>query len=249
MYNISVITTVLNGAGSIRDCIESVQGQKEPVEHIIIDGDSTDETLEIINEYKSCLAKVVSGKDKGVYDGINKGIQLAECNIVGLLHADDFYPKLDILSKVVNAFTNQDVESCYGDLVYVNLENTNQIVRYWRAGRYNSRRFYWGWMPPHPTFFVRRQVYERYGRFRLDMGSAADYELMLRLLVKHKISTTYIPEVMVKMRTGGMSNVSLKNRLLANRNDRLGWKVNNLNPYPWTLFFKPLFKIGQYFIR
>jgi len=249
MYKISVITTVFNGVGSIRDCIESVQGQKEPVEHIIIDGGSIDGTLEIIHEYKSCLAKVVSERDKGVYDGINKGIQLAECNIVGLLHADDFYAKPGILSKVVNAFTNQNVDSCYGDLVYVDPKSTDQIVRYWRAGHYNQRRFYWGWMPPHPTFFVRKHVYERYGRFRLDMGSAADYELMLRFLVKHKISTTYIPEVMVKMRTGGVSNVSIKNRLLANRNDRLAWRVNSLKPYPWTVFFKPLFKVRQWFVR
>lgn len=249
MVSLSIVTATFNNAATIRDCLDSVIKQNLSVEHIIIDGGSTDGTLDIIHEYKPYLAKVVSESDKGVYDAVNKGIQLAQCDVIGLLHADDFYAEPDILSKVANAFTDQDVDACYGDLVYVNSRNTGRIVRYWQAGPYHHRRFYWGWMPPHPTFFVRKKLYKNYGLFRLDIGSAADYELMLRFLVKYKIGTTYIPEVMVKMRTGGISNASLRNRLLANRNDRLAWRVNGLNPYPWTLFFKPLFKVGQYFVR
>ena len=124
-----------------------------------------------------------------------------------------------------------------------------RIVRYWKSGDYNPQKFYHGWMPPHPTFFVRRAIYEKYGLFNLELSSAADYELMLRFLLKHKITTTYIPEVLVKMRTGGMSNASLKNRFRANRMDRKAWEVNGLKPYPWTLWMKPLRKVGQFFSK
>ena len=119
-------------------------------------------------------------------------------------------------------------------------------MRHWQSGAFKRDRFKWGWMPPHPTFFVRRSVYERFGLFRLDMGSAADYELMLRLLFRHRITAAYIPEVLVRMRAGGVSNASLANRLRANRMDRLAWAVNGLAPYPWTLMLKPLRKLPQF---
>ncbi|MBW2661229.1 MAG: glycosyltransferase, partial [Deltaproteobacteria bacterium] len=246
MVKLSIITTVLNSAATIRDCIESVHSQNQPVEHIIIDGGSTDGTLEIVEEYRSRLSKVVSERDEGIYDGMNKGLRLATGDIIGLLNADDVYAGPDILTKVAKVFNEEHVDSCYGDLVYVHPHNMEKVIRYWHSGSYDVRQFYWGWMPPHPTFFVRRSVYERYGLFNLDLGSAADYELMLRFLVKHRITTAYIPEILVKMRSGGMSNASLKNRLLANRNDRLAWEVNGLKPYPWTLYLKPLRKVGQY---
>ena len=127
--------------------------------------------------------------------------------------------------------------------------NTSRIKRYWRAGDYDAGRFYWGWMPPHPTFFVRRSVYEKHGLFNLELGSAADYELMLRFLLKNNVSTAYIPEVLVKMRMGGKSNASFMNRYRANRNDKLAWEVNGLRPYPWTFMLKPLRKIPQYIKR
>lgn len=249
MLKLSLITVVFNAVETIKDCLESVCCQNLPVEHIIVDGGSTDGTLEIIGEYRSRLTKVVSEQDDGIYDGMNKGLRLATGDIIGLLNGDDVYAGPDILTKVANVFNEEHVDSCYGDLVYVHPHNTEKVIRYWRSGSYGVRQFYWGWMPPHPTFFVRRSVYEKYGFFDPDLGSAADYELMLRLLVKHKITATYIPEVMVKMRAGGMSNISLKNRLLANRNDRLAWKVNGLKPYPWTLFLKPLRKVNQYVCR
>ena len=124
-----------------------------------------------------------------------------------------------------------------------------KIVRYWRSGEFDARKFYWGWMPPHPTFFVRRSVYERYGYFNLEMGTEADYELMLRFLVKHGVSSEYLPEIIVKMRSGGASNVTLGSRLRANRMDRKAWEVNGLAPYPWTLLMKPLRKVGQWVSR
>jgi len=246
MLKLSIITTVFNSAGTIQNCIESVRSQSKAVEHIIIDGGSTDGTLDIVDNYRPGLARVISETDNGIYDGMNKGLRLATGDIIGLLNADDAYADPEILSKVAKLFNEKHVDSCYGDLVYVHPINTKKVVRYWRSGSYSIRQFYWGWMPPHPTFFVRRSLYERFGLFNLDLGSAADYEMMLRLLVKHRITTAYIPEIMVRMRSGGMSNATLKNRLLANRNDRLAWKVNGLRPYPWTLYFKPLRKLRQY---
>ncbi len=245
--NLSVITVVRNSVSTIRDCIESVKRQSYPAEHIIIDGASDDGTLEIIQEYKSSVSQFISEPDKGIYDAMNKGIKLASGDIIGILNSDDLYPTSDTLSEVAKVFEKKNIDSCYGDLVYVNPIKTDKTRRYWRSGYFNPRRFYFGWMPPHPTFFVRRSVYEKYGFFNLALGSAADYELMLRFLLKYKISTTYLPHILVKMRNGGESNASLKNRIRANKMDRMAWKINGLKPHTWTLWMKPLRKIGQYF--
>ena len=146
-------------------------------------------------------------------------------------------------------FENPAVQACFGDLVYVDAENTDKVVRYWKAGDYDAGKFYRGWMPPHPTFFVRASVYEQFGMFNLELGTAADYELMLRFLLKHGLQAAYIPMVMVAMRTGGKSNASISNRLAANKMDRKAWRVNGLKPYPWTLTMKPLRKVGQWVVK
>ncbi len=253
----SIITATLNSADTLLNCLESVQEQSlscqhmisHMISHMIIDGGSTDDTLRIIEAYQFENCHVISEPDNGMYDAMNKGIRMASGDILGILNADDFYADRDVLSKVADIFQDDSIDSCYGDLQYVDRYNVHQVVRHWRAGRFERKRFLWGWMPPHPTFFVRRSVYEKFGNFNLNLGSAADYELMLRFLVKHKISTAYIPGVLVKMRIGGKSNASLKNRLIANRFDRMAWKVNGLRPYPWTLTLKPLRKIGQYIFK
>jgi len=165
------------------------------------------------------------------------------------LHGDDFYAHDKVLGAVVDVFEKQNVDSCYGDLLYVDKNDKNKVIRYWKSSEYKPGKFKQGWMPPHPTFFVKREIYEKYGLFNLNLGSAADYELMLRFLLKFKVTTVYIPQVLIKMRTGGISNASLKNRIRANRMDRMAWEVNSLKPYPWTLWMKPLRKIGQYFLR
>jgi glycosyltransferase len=267
---ISVITVVRNGAHCIRNCVESVAGQSVPAEHIVVDGNSTDGTLDVLAKLKTSHPRLsfISEPDRGIYDAMSKGIQRARGDVVGCLNADDFYASTRTLERVVEAFADPATDTCYGDLAYVRGEDhgdvehgTNgpkdspphefqlpneRVIRYWRAGAISSKAFYWGWMPPHPTFFVRRSVYDKYGLFRLDLGTAADYELMLRFLVKHGVRTRYIPHLMVKMLVGGVSNASWQNRWEANKNDRKAWSVNGLRPYPWTLMLKPLRKIRQF---
>jgi glycosyltransferase len=220
-------------------------------------------------QYKEGEFRMISEPDNGIYDGMNKGLRLATGDVVGILNADDFYFGPDVLGKVAGVFEDLGVDSCYGDLVYVaegkkscqssavsyqskSQGTTSQdfrVVRYWKSGPFDYRKFWWGWMPPHPTFFVRRSVYERYGYFNLEMGTAADYELMLRFLVKHRITAAYLSEILIQMRSGGASNVTLAARLRANRMDRKAWEVNGLKPYPWTLMMKPLRKVGQWVSR
>jgi glycosyltransferase len=225
-----------------------VRKQDIAPEHLLVDGGSTDATLAIAKRYNDQLAAIIPGPDKGLYDAMNKGIRHASGEIIGILNSDDFYPKTSVLTDVLAVFANPQVQACYGDLCYVAANNTSQIVRYWRAGRLkSSTQFLSGWMLPHPTFFVRKSVYDRYGMFNQDLGSAADYELMLRFLLRYKITVHYIPKTLVHMRTGGVSNRSLASRFHANLMDRRAWKVNGLSPHPWTLFLKPLRKLGQWF--
>jgi glycosyltransferase len=248
MTTLSLITATYNAEATIRHCLQSVSGQTYTPEHLIIDGCSTDNTAAIARDYRGHKLNVFTGPDKGIYDAMNKGIRQTTGEIVGILNADDFYASPTVLQDVVQAFEDPAVDACYGDLCYVEYEDTGKIVRYWRSYDYDYRKFYHGWMPPHPTFFVRRSAYERFGFFNLELGSAADYELMLRFLVRHRLHTVYIPKLMVRMRTGGVSNAALTNRLRANRMDRKAWSVNGLRPYPWTLTLKPLRKLSQWLV-
>ncbi len=245
---ISIVTVTMNSAATLHDCLKSVQEQTVKSEHIIIDGGSSDDTVNIAEAYSS-VTKVISEPDMGIYDAMNKGIALASGDVIGILNSDDYFAHRDVLEKVRRAFVEQGTDSCYGDLVYVDTLNTGRIQRVWISGSFDYRKFYWGWMPPHPTFFVRKGVYEKYGMFNTSLGTSADYEFMLRVLVKHRISSLYIPEVLVKMRTGGASNRSLRCRIAANRLDRCAWKVNALKPKPWTLTMKPLSKVLQFLKR
>ena len=247
--SVAIITTAMNSADTLAEAIHSVSGQYINAEHIVIDGGSDDVTPSIIESHRDKLSKVVSEPDKGIYDALNKGISRSESKIVGILHADDLFADQSVIEHVLDAFADPDVDAVYGDLDYVDRQDTDRVVRRWRAGDYSSNKLFHGWMPPHPTFFVRREYYERFGMYRLDLGTAADYELMLRFLLIHGIRMKYIPSVLVKMRAGGASNVSLKARWNANRMDRKAWNVNGLRPYPWTLIAKPLRKAGQWVVR
>lgn len=244
---VSIITVVFNNVITLRDTIESVLGQDYPnIEYIIVDGQSTDGTVELVQSYGSRIGKFISEPDGGLYDAINKGIKLASGDVIGLLHSDDLFYSRKAISTIVNAFKMDSVDSIYADLHYVDKDDTRRVVRNWQSGDYTRGRFTRGWMPPHPTFYVKKEVYDRLGLYDTEFKSAADYELMLRFLYKNNISTKYIQDTLVKMRVGGESNRSIKNRIRANREDFMAWKKNNLDPRFYTRFLKPLRKLPQF---
>ena len=246
---ISIITATYNSAATVKDTLRCIQQQDHPdIEHIIVDGRSTDNTLAIAAGFPH-VAKIVSEKDKGIYDAMNKGIAAATGEVIGILNSDDIYMDASVLSTIAEVFADPAVKTAYADLQYVQQEDTDKIIRTWKTGTFHQKNFYYGWMPPHPTFFVRKEVYDQAGLFNISLQSSADYEIMLRILLKLNIPAHYIPRVIVKMRTGGMSNASLWNRLRANKEDRLAWKLNGLEPYFFTLLMKPLRKIPQFIIR
>ena len=243
---ISIITATYNSASTVRDTLKSIAEQEyADIEHIIVDGLSKDNTLDIVKDFTH-VAKVISEKDKGIYDAMNKGVKLAGGDVIGILNSDDFYTGSTILTKVAAAFEDPAVEAVYGDLQYVKQDNVQVITRTWKSGSFRKKSLYYGWMPPHPTFFVRKHIYEKCGIFNTTLRSAADYELMLRVLLKYGARVQYIPEVLVKMRAGGMSNASLKNRFRANKEDAMAWKLNQLKPYFFTMWLKPLRKVLQF---
>ena len=214
---ISIITVCYNSAVTIGHTLRSVREQTYGnIEHIVVDGRSTDNTLEVVAAEGQHVAKLISEKDKGIYDAMNKGIALASGDVVGFINADDFYASTSVLSDVAAAFGKSGADSCYGDLCYVSQKDPTCIVRYWRSKDFVPGSFEAGWCPPHPTFFVRRSVYDRLGGFDLSFRIAADFELMARYLEVARITTCYIPEVLVKMRLGGTTNKSLGNILKQN---------------------------------
>ena len=246
---ISIITATYNSASTLRDTLLSVRNQAySDVEHIIIDGLSVDSTIDIVKEFPH-VVRVVSEKDRGIYDAMNKGIKLATGEVVGILNSDDFYTDEKVLLKVMEAFNDPLIDVVYGDLQYVRKNDVHVVTRTWKSGQYKKENFYYGWMPPHPAFFVRRKIYEEVGFFNTDLRSAADYEMMLRILVKHGARVRYVPGIMVKMRAGGVSNASFKNRLRANREDRMAWQLNELKPLFFTTWLKPMRKIIQFITR
>jgi glycosyltransferase len=243
---LTIITACYNASSTIADTLKSIASQSyQNIEHIIIDGASTDDTLKIVQQFPH-VSTIISEKDGGIYHAMNRGIGLCTGEVVGILNADDVYAHEDVISKVADLFKDASVDAIYGDLVFVDQQHPDKITRTWKAGPYHFKQFYNGWMPPHPTFFVRRSLYQQYGKFNTTLTSAADYELMLRFLLKHKIKLAYLPETMVRMRQGGKSTASLKNRLIANKEDHLAWKINGLKPHPFTLILKPLRKIKQF---
>jgi glycosyltransferase len=246
---VSIITATYNSAATVEETMRSVSEQDYPfIEHIIVDGQSQDGTLQIVHGF-SHTALVVCEKDTGIYDAMNKGIRASRGEIVGMLNSDDIYAHSEVISHIVKAFQDENVQACYADLQYMQAKDPSRITRTWKSGNFQPNSFYWGWMPPHPTFFVRKSVYDQVGLFDTSLRSASDYEMMLRILLKHKMLACYIPEVIVKMRTGGISNASVVNRIRANREDHLAWSMNGLHPYFFTLYLKPLRKITQFIIR
>lgn len=204
---ISIITASYNSAATIADTLRSVAAQTyRDIEHIVVDGASTDDTLQIVGRVGGPNLRVVSEPDKGIYDAMNKGLALATGDVVGLLNSDDCYADARVLERVAHAMRNPLVDACFGDLEFVDQQDMNRVLRYWKPGPHSAGACAKGWMPPHPTFYVRRQAYERHGGFDLSFRMAADFEMSLRLLDVAKLKSTYIPEVLVRMRTGGASN-------------------------------------------
>lgn len=244
---ISLITVTYNAERHIARCIDSVLAQRYGnLEYIVIDGGSTDRTMEIISRYGLHINHLVCEKDQGIYDAMNKGIGLATGDIVGILNADDFFADDNVLFELAYGFEKTEISIVYGDLEFVNAGG--QVVRKWQSGDYRRSKLNYGWMPPHPTFYCRRSLFDRHGSYSLEYGSAADYELMLRFL-RHDYGVGYLKKTMVKMETGGVSNRSVKNRLRAARNDLRAMQKNKMAFPLLTILLKPLRKIGQFFIR
>jgi glycosyltransferase involved in cell wall biosynthesis len=244
---ISIITVCFNSKDFIRQTIESVAKQDYyDIEHVVIDGGSTDGTVKILQEFKDKI-NYISEPDKGIYDAMNKGVKLASGEIIGTLGAGDFYPNNQVSSKVAKTFEIYKTDAVYGDKQYVNPDNLNKVVRYWHSGEYKIENWLEGWMPPHQSFYLKKAAFHKYGLYLEGFRSAGDYELMLRMLYKHKLTAKYIPELLVTMLTGGTSTASFSNRIKANLEDRKAWLVNDIEPKWYTLYAKPLSKIFQFF--
>lgn len=246
---ISIITVCYNSASTIEGTIKSVLDQDyKNVEYIIVDGGSTDGTLRILDRCKDKISHFVSEPDDGIYAAMNKGIKLSTGDIIATLNADDLYANESILRQMVEFMQRNDLDAAYGDIVYVDRNNTHHITRFWRTGEYKRGAFYYGWVIPHPTFFCRKQVFEKHGYFNEKFKVAADFELLLRFIEKYQIKVGYLPKVIVKMRTGGKANV-LRGIIRGNCEIIRSFRLNSLRLSPWFFIVKPATKISQLFTR
>lgn len=245
--SISLITITLNCRGVIKDSLDSVVKQHGlPCEHIVVDGASTDGTLDIVRGFAH-LTEVISEPDDGIYDALNKGVRRVSGEVVGFLHSDDLLAHPDVLTQITEAFEDPEVDAAYGDLVYVDAVNTDRVIRRWRAGEFQPRCLRRGWMPPHPTLYVRRSWYDKLGVFDTRYRIAGDYEFMLRLFSQPGFKAIYIPRVLVKMRVGGASNRSLRNILRKSKEDLHALRCNGVGGWG-TLVCKNLRKLGQFLV-
>jgi len=248
---VSIITVCFNSGQTIADTLQSIRDQDYPfIESVVVDGGSTDNTMAIVQRYADVVTTSISEPDKGIYDAMNKGLAMAKGDVIGILNSDDLLADTQSISRVVQAFSHQACDCVYADLVYVDQTDTNKVVRYWKSGKGTAKDFYYGWMPPHPTFYVSRRVLEQCGKYDLRFPVASDYEYMLRLIVKHQLTVSYIPQiVLVKMRMGGYSNHSVNNRKRSFFENHEAWRVNGLKPYFFTVWFKIARKFKQYLAK
>jgi len=243
---VSIITATFNSSKTIKDTILSLENQTyNNIEYIIVDGNSKDNTLEIINKYSSRVSTIICEPDKGIYDALNKGVSSATGDIIGFLHSDDILAYPDAITDIVSKFSEGSFDAVYADLDYVSQDNTNHIVRKWRSGDYNVNKLKLGWMPPHPSFYMKRSCYIEWGVFDLNYKISADYDSLLRYLWVHKAKAVYLPKVLTKMRVGGISNRSLTNIIQKSKEDVTVIKNNGLF-WPITLLFKNLSKLPQF---
>ncbi|GGE44206.1 glycosyl transferase family 2 [Pedobacter psychrotolerans] len=244
---ISIITVIYNGEAYLKECIESIISQShQDIEYIIVDGVSTDGTLKIVEDYRHAITHLVSEPDRGLYDAINKGILLASGDVVGILNADDMLADGNVIAQVAKAFTEHaEINAVYGDLNYIRPVG-NQILRAWKSKQADKLDIAKGWMPAHPTLYIKKDLFEKFGNYALDIGTAADYDLILRYFFVHQIKAVYLSILMVNMRMGGVSNKNLSSLARAFKNDYKALKRNRIpNPIK-VLFWKKLSKIIQY---
>ena len=245
----SIITVCLNSVDTIEDTIRSVLCQDyEDIEYIIIDGGSSDGTLDMLTKYRSQISRCISERDNGIYDAMNKGIRLSSGDIVAALNSDDVYADQTVVGQMVEFMQTNDLDAAYGDLVYIDDRNSDYVKRFWKAGQYKKGAFCYGWVIPHPTFFCRKEVFEKFGYFNDKLQLAADFELMLRFIGKHQINVGYLPKVIVRMRKGGKANV-LRGIIRGNWEIIRSFRLNNLRLSPWFFILKPIRKIFQLFTR
>ena len=215
---ISIITVCHNSGHTILSTLSSVAVQTyDNIEHIIVDGGSADNTVALVQGWREHSVRLVSEPDEGIYDAMNKGIEMASGDIIGFLNSDDLYADATVLEQIAAAFRDRITDACYADLVYVDRDDVGSVVRYWKSSDYKPGAFSAGWCPAHPTFYVRKAIFEKFGRFNLVYSLAADADLMIRFLEKERISAVYIPRIWVKMRVGGQTNLSLGNIVQQNR--------------------------------
>lgn len=245
---LSIITVVFNNEKTIKDAIESVLTQTyENIEHVVIDGNSSDKTVSIIRKYENKLGFFNSEKDNGIYDAMNKGILAANGDVIGILNSDDLYQDDTVIQTVMNQFLqNPTLDIVYGDLVYVKSDNVNKIVRHWKSYSYYNSFFENGNVPPHPSLFVRRSVYQKAGLFDIDFKLAADYEFMLRIFKKYNFNSKYINRVIVKMRLGGATNQSFLNIKRQNIEILNAWKKNSLRIPILLMPLRLIKRLGQF---
>lgn len=243
---ISIITVCFNSVETMEDTIKSVLSQNYgDIEYIVVDGDSTDGTLDILTKHQDQIHRQISEPDNGIYDAMNKGLDIATGETVGFLNSGDFYTNETVITKIVETMEADKADCCYGNLEYVACHDVEKVVRKWRSRPYMPGLFREGFHPPHPTFFAKKKLFEKYGYFNLDFDISADYELMLRFLERHGAKSSYIPHVLVKMRNGGTSNRNLKQIIKANLQCYKAWRINGFEVSVATILKKPLSKIFQ----
>lgn len=243
---VSIITATFNSEKTLQNSIDSVKNQNYGnIEHIIIDGGSTDGTLDIIKKNAEHIANYVSEKDTGIYNAINKGITLATGDVIGILNSDDVYASEQIITKIVECFNAKNSDVVYGNLIYVsNEESGGTTIRYWKSNVFQPGCLKYGWMPPHPTLYCRKDVYDSYGLYNESLKIASDYDFILRIFKQFELKKNYLPIVMVKMTLGGMSNASFKNILMKSKEDLRVIKANHTGNFT-TLIFKNIRKVKQ----
>jgi glycosyltransferase len=246
---VSIITATYNSSKTLKETLDSLNAQTyQDIEYIVIDGASSDNTLDVLKNSTTNISTLVSEPDKGIYDALNKGIELATGDIIGFLHSDDMFAYPDVIKEIVDKFQSTQCDAVYGDLEYVSKDNISNVIRLWKSGNYHHSKLKTGWMPPHPTFYMKREKYRQYGSFNLDFKIAADYDSLLRYLHGGKVSLEYISSVFIKMRVGGASNRSLSNVILKTKEDIKALKCNQL-PWVKAVLWKNLSKIPQFFFR